>query len=281
LVVTAPSAEAATALSTAVSTAVSTASASGDPALSATADATSLPPGATSSCTPEPDEDHNGSHRRCVNGSYLWTRGYNRCLSTQRPRDPNVYLPNECYGPRSRNDYIESIAQARLVQRLDKAWQPTLPISRGIQWEVRVGGAYLNNMSGLSNADLLTKLQQNPFFADRTVMPGMRLDVLLVGPNPETPAANPIGVLEVKGTWRAGAAAATAEAATQASGYVAALRLAGWSNTSARDTTGYLGQVPSGLPVRHSSDLRRLCGDRNAAGCRARLADGVSDPRRR
>jgi hypothetical protein len=71
-------------------------------------------------------------------------------------------------------------------------------------------------------------------------MPGMRLDVLLVGPNPETPAANPIGVLEVKGTWRGGAAAATAEAATQASGYVAALHLAGWSNTSARDTTGYL-----------------------------------------
>ena len=50
---------------------------------------------------PEPDEDHNGSHRRCVNGSYLWTRGYNRCLTLpQRPLHLERYLPNECYGPR-------------------------------------------------------------------------------------------------------------------------------------------------------------------------------------
>ena len=56
---------------------------------------------------------------------------------------PNVYLPNECYGANSKNDYFESIAQARLVQRLDqfRGDDPTDNpgvISGRLQWEVRL-----------------------------------------------------------------------------------------------------------------------------------------------
>jgi hypothetical protein len=87
----------------------------------------------------------------------MFTRGYNKCLDPGKALAPNVYLPNQCYGQSSKNDYIESIAQARLVQTLDNAWIPGQAISRGIQWEANFSGPALASMTGLSRSALWAK----------------------------------------------------------------------------------------------------------------------------
>ncbi len=83
-------------------------------------------------------------------------------------------------------------------------------------------------MSGRSRADIAALLD-----VDKQ---SLRTDVLVIGNSPQTPATNPVGVLEVKGAWNGGATAAATSAAT----YVAALHLAGWAATTAWNLTGYV-----------------------------------------
>ena len=112
-------------------------------------------PGGSASCVEKPGTN-NGSGLRCINGTDRRSRGYNRCLSQSGGLVPNAYPPNGCYGLSSPNDYIESIAQARLVQRLDSFRGDGDPdaetggvISSRLQWEVRLTPVALQYMSGL------------------------------------------------------------------------------------------------------------------------------------
>jgi hypothetical protein len=177
------------------------------------------------------------------------TRGYNKCLQFGTPLVPNVYLPNQCYGQSSQNDYIESIAQARLVQRLDNAWTPDEVISRGIQWEASIGGAGLASMTGLSSSALLAKLKLMDYFSDRSKLPAMRVDVLMVGPAPQSPSTNPVGIIELKDDRNGGAAAAAAQAA----GYEGALR--GMVEGGGAEHDRVRRHLPGRLPLSQPPDL--------------------------
>lgn len=196
------------------------------------------PPGATpTGCDPADNPRQNTSGTFCINGSELASRGYNRCLTEQVPLSPNVYSRNRCYGQSSTNDYVESIAQARLVQRLDTQWQSGDTISQRIQWETRIGGSALQSLTGLTYSDIEAQLGSLDYFKGKFngTVPGMRVDVLTVGGDHNSPKSNPVGILEVKLQTNGGEPAAAAQAAA----YSAALRLAGWANTAPGDVSTY------------------------------------------
>ncbi|WP_344859283.1 VWD domain-containing protein, partial [Cellulomonas soli] len=202
------------------------------------------PPGAVSTC-PELPETTNQPGMRCINGSWIRSRGFNTCLSDAYKKllSFNVYLSNECYGASSSNDYFESIAEARLVRWLNFASDPsgTGVVHGRIQWEMRLPSKVLEKMSGLS-ADGLRNLLATDAGAIgedgaplKTFTVGYRPDVALIGADTSAPASNDVQVIELKGSWNGGEAAAEVQTLT----YVMAMKAAGWSGARAADLTGY------------------------------------------
>ncbi|WP_197030113.1 VWD domain-containing protein, partial [Cellulomonas sp. URHE0023] len=226
---------------------------------------------ATAYCSPEPELD-NSRATRCINGSLLRSRGFNYCLYATFPPKPavpltygvppklGVYLPNECQGRNSDKDYIESIAQARLVQTMNlllAAGNPGLGVSTTatrsalenqaagvvssrIQWEVSLTPLRLATMTGLTGDSLRNAILDN--LAEETtqeqkdsVTVGFRPDIVVAGRFSQAPGTNPMDVIELKKDTNG----TVAEAKFQVDTYVAAMKAAGWGGAKAANVSWY------------------------------------------
>ncbi|MFC0644167.1 VWD domain-containing protein, partial [Cellulomonas phragmiteti] len=188
-------------------------------------------PGLFASCDPA-DEDRNSRDLRCLNGSQLRTRGYNHCLTNRDPGFNGIYYPNQCYGLGSSNEYIESIAHARLVQRMNL-------LQGAVNPGVGVRGGAVDAAARQASGVVTSRIQWE---VNLTRLPGGaavgRPDVVVQGGGWSNPVTNSVQVIEVKGDWNGGTAAAT----TQVGTYVATMRSAGWAGAVAPDTSWYVDQ---------------------------------------
>ncbi|MDR2374133.1 MAG: hypothetical protein LBD77_08590 [Bifidobacteriaceae bacterium] len=212
------------------------------------------------------------SGTRCVNGTRVRSRGFNRCLRLhQHPPAVAVYAHNECYGSTwSEYNYIEAIAQARLVQWLNEAMLEAYPGEGVYPLEVRDVAGDKNNTAGTAADRLSATVNQSDGIVTGSIQwelrtsrpPGEthepdsscadaeevctdpepggdgRADVVMVGPDWKDSKHNTVWVIELK-QGRLNSSTAK-DARLQAGSYVSKMRAnLGWYGARVADMSGY------------------------------------------
>lgn len=192
--------------------------------------------GATANvCDPSPEFTNlRTSSARCINGTLVRSRGYNGCLMSKRGPERMVYQRNECYGNEgSENTYIESIAQARLVQWYNYDLADRYPGEGVDPYEdgdpAKREEAEVNQWSGVVTSAIQWELRTTRADGAGDVVAGGRADVVMVDEDWEHPDTNLVEVIEIKQGEEG--SSAIGQAFEQADGYVTAMQLnLGWSN---------------------------------------------------